>query len=169
MMGGSCGRTNCQTSFWYRSRQCLVSLVRLRSLLASLLIFWRSSHHCAHFVTPHLIWAVLEQELCLSSRSEYIGLIVSRLGLPGEYDYWPAEYSPNFSQKSNTTGWYTYIELQRMVRRKIGEEEEHTEHRIALPIRWDLTSNVGNYATCFLQGTCWSWRKWKWSGRSNCK
>ena len=39
----------------------------------------------------------------MSSRSEYIGLIVSRLGLPGEYDYWPAEYSPNFSQKSITT------------------------------------------------------------------
>ena len=35
MMGGRCGRKNCQTSFWYRSRQCVVSLVRLRSLLAS--------------------------------------------------------------------------------------------------------------------------------------
>ena len=35
MMGGRCGRKNCQTSFWYRSRQCVLSLVRLRSLLAS--------------------------------------------------------------------------------------------------------------------------------------
>ena len=35
MMGGSCGRKNGQTSIWYRSRQCVVSLVRLRSLLAS--------------------------------------------------------------------------------------------------------------------------------------
>ena len=35
MMGGTCGRKNGQTSIWYRSRQCVVSLVRLRSLLAS--------------------------------------------------------------------------------------------------------------------------------------
>ena len=35
MMGGRCGRKNGQTSIWYRSRQCVVSLVRLRSLLAS--------------------------------------------------------------------------------------------------------------------------------------
>ena len=35
MMGGRFGRKNCQTSFWYRSRQCVLSLVRLRSLLAS--------------------------------------------------------------------------------------------------------------------------------------
>ena len=35
MMGGMCGRKNGQTSIWYRSRQCVVSLVRLRSLLAS--------------------------------------------------------------------------------------------------------------------------------------
>ena len=35
MMGGTCGRKNGQTSIWYRSRQCAVSLVRLRSLLAS--------------------------------------------------------------------------------------------------------------------------------------
>ena len=35
MMEGSCGRKNGQTSIWYRSRQCVVSLVRLRSLLAS--------------------------------------------------------------------------------------------------------------------------------------
>ena len=35
MMGVRCGRKNGQTSIWYRSRQCVVSLVRLRSLLAS--------------------------------------------------------------------------------------------------------------------------------------
>ena len=32
------------------------------------------------------------QELCLPRRSEYIRLIVNRLGLPSEYDYWLAEY-----------------------------------------------------------------------------
>ena len=35
----------------------------------------------------------LEQEPCLQSRSEYIQLIASRLGLPSEYNYWLAEYS----------------------------------------------------------------------------
>ena len=34
---------------------------------------------------------------------EYIRLIVSRLGLPSEYDYWLAEHSPIIPQKSITT------------------------------------------------------------------
>ena len=39
----------------------------------------------------------------MPSRSKYIRLIVSRLGLPSEYDYWLAEYSPIIPQKSITT------------------------------------------------------------------
>ena len=45
-------------------------------------------------------------------REEYIQLILSRLGLPSEYDYWLAEYSPIIPQKRITTtkdpgsGWY---------------------------------------------------------------
>ena len=35
--------------------------------------------------------------------AEYIRLLVSRLGLPSEYDYWLAEYSPNIPLKSITT------------------------------------------------------------------
>ena len=49
------------------------------------------------------IYVALEQELYLPSRSEYIQLIMSRLGLPSEYDYWLAEYSPIIPQKSITT------------------------------------------------------------------
>ena len=50
-----------------------------------------------------IIWVALEQELCLSSRSEYIRLIMSRLGLPSKYDYWLVEYLPIIPQKSITT------------------------------------------------------------------
>ena len=39
-------------------------------------------------------------------REEYIRLILSRLGLPSEYDYWLAEYSPIIPQKSITTNNY---------------------------------------------------------------
>ena len=49
------------------------------------------------------IWVALEQELCLPSRSEYIRILVSSLGLPSEYDYWLREYSPNIPLKSITT------------------------------------------------------------------
>ena len=48
------------------------------------------------------IYVALEQELCLPSRSEYIRLLVSRLGLPSEYDYWLREYSLNIPLKSIT-------------------------------------------------------------------
>ena len=48
-----------------------------------------------------LIWG--EQELCAPSRSEYVRLIVSKLGLLSEYNYWLAEYSPIIQQKSITT------------------------------------------------------------------
>ena len=58
MMGGSCGRKNGQTSIWYRSRQCVVSLVRLRSLLA--LIFWPLAPSCWIHVTPcHILWKLM--------------------------------------------------------------------------------------------------------------
>ena len=49
------------------------------------------------------IYVALEQELYLPSRSEYIQLLVSRLGLPSEYDYWLREYSLNTPLKSITT------------------------------------------------------------------
>ena len=39
--------------------------------------------------------------------AEYIRLTVSRLGLPSEYDYWLAEYSPIIPQKSITTSNFT--------------------------------------------------------------
>ena len=38
--------------------------------------------------------------------AEYIRLIVSRLGLPSEYDYWLAEYSPIIPQESITQTSY---------------------------------------------------------------
>ena len=38
--------------------------------------------------------------------AEYIRLLVSRLGLPSEYDYWLAEYSPIIPQKSITTNMH---------------------------------------------------------------
>ena len=53
------------------------------------------------------IWVALEQELCLPSRSEYIRILVSSLGLPSEYDYWLREYSPNIPLKSTTTTAHT--------------------------------------------------------------
>ena len=49
------------------------------------------------------IWDAFEQEICVPSRSEYILLIVSRLGPPSVYDYWLAGYSLIISQKSITT------------------------------------------------------------------
>ena len=39
----------------------------------------------------------------MPSRSEYIRILVSSLGLPSEYDYWLREYSPNIPLKSITT------------------------------------------------------------------
>ena len=39
----------------------------------------------------------------MPSRSEYIRLIVNRLGLPSEYNYCLIEYSPIIPQKSITT------------------------------------------------------------------
>ena len=44
----------------------------------------------------------------MPSRSEYIRLIVSRLGLPSEYDYWLREYSLNIPQKSITTSPFIF-------------------------------------------------------------
>ena len=49
------------------------------------------------------IWDAFEQEICVPSRSEYILLIVSRLGPPSVYDYWLSGYSLIISQKSITT------------------------------------------------------------------
>ena len=49
------------------------------------------------------IWDAFEQEICVPSRSEYILLIVSRLGPPSVYDYWLAGYLLIISQKSITT------------------------------------------------------------------
>ena len=43
--------------------------------------------------------------------AEYIRLIVSGLGLPSEYDYWLAEYSPIIPQKSIITNPYRHILL----------------------------------------------------------
>ena len=39
----------------------------------------------------------------MPSRSDYIRILVSSLGLPSEYDYWLREYSPNIPLKSITT------------------------------------------------------------------
>ena len=64
-------------------------------------------HSCRFFCWNHwesqFSWVALELELCLPSRSEYIRILVSSLGLPSEYDYWLREYSPNIPLKSITT------------------------------------------------------------------
>ena len=44
-------------------------------------------------------------------REKFIRLIVSRLGLASEYDYWLAEYSPIIPQKSITTSLYLYEDV----------------------------------------------------------
>ena len=43
-------------------------------------------------------------------REKFIRLIVSRLGLASEYDYWLAEYSPIIG-KSITTSLYLYEDV----------------------------------------------------------
>ena len=62
--------------------------------------------------------------------AEYIRLLVSRLGLPSEYDYWLREYSLNIPLKSITTNINTLCYSTQVFKTKHKQCQVLTENTI---------------------------------------
>ena len=89
----------------------------------------------------------------MPSRSEYILLIVSRLGPPSVYDYWLAGYSLIISQKSITTSERMPEKINDLAaaetRNEVGSSRDATRRHCSILLRQSqsMTKKAGMLRT----------------------